>query len=591
MRHSVAYLKIALLLTITILFLLIVFVSGYSQTTKTIGQEPAEKQWPYSKEKWGIIIGINDYEDEGIGDLKYAASDAIKIYQLLTHQRVGGFDKNHLYLLTDSQQDKLPLGIQAEPPTRNNILKKLHSIETILTPLDTVFIYFSGHGIQEGGKGYLLPIDTIPSILQKTAISLQDVLEALDKSQARAQILIMDACHSGVKRDKSVSGTMDEDFAQVLFEKAEGRAILSSADVGQVSYELDELRQSVFTYYLLEALWGDADRYEIPDSNQTIQIGNRDGRVTVFEASQYTIASVKQWSFKTGKNQIPRLAYNGAGDIILTVPGTKLPMPISPKEVTTKSSSYVRSKEMAEKRIIADDGAEMVLIPAGEFEMGSNREDSDEQSLPTMVVDEQPLHKVYLDDFYIHTDEVTNTQYKIFIEAAGHRSPAFWKDPRFNQPNQPVVGVSWHDAVAYCEWLSNKSGKRYRLPTEAEWEKAARGGLSGMKYPWDTTDLQGKANFGYVTEAAAVVGSFVPNGYGLYDIVGNVWEWCADWYDKDSYRQSPNSNPKGPESGTARVIRGGSWANDAEFLRCANRHSWDPSNPVEYIGFRCVLEM
>ena len=235
--------------------------------------------------------------------------------------------------------------------------------------------------------------------------------------------------------------------------------------------------------------------------------------------------------------------------------------------------------------VVFDAMGGMVLIPAGEFEMGDHFNEGNG--------DERPVHTVYLDAFYIDKYEVTNAQYKKFMDATGHVAPMYWSDSRFNAPGQPVVGVSWHDAVAYSEWL----GKR--LPTEAEWEKAARGGLMGKRYPWgDKAPDEGgiyRANYKPGNDAAddyvytSPVGSFPSNGYGLYDMAGNVWEWCQDWFG-DYYSTSPKENPPGPISGTFRVLRGGSWYHTPDTLRVAYRDLFNPSNASSDSGFRCVSQ-
>jgi len=229
-----------------------------------------------------------------------------------------------------------------------------------------------------------------------------------------------------------------------------------------------------------------------------------------------------------------------------------------------------------------------VYIPAGYVMMGSNDGKDDEM----------PVHKVYVEAFYMDKYEVTVAEYEKFVNAKGYQQPYNWTE-QLKQPQHPVVNVSWEDAGAYARW------KGKRLPTEAEWEYAARGGYTGLdgkpsyKYPWGNNESHDKANYGGTEgndqwERTAPVGSFAPNGYGLYDMAGNVWEWCADWYDENYYQNFKNStanNPKGPDSGTQRVLRGGSWDNVPSDLRCANRRWYDPSNRVLLIGFRCVRDV
>ena len=228
------------------------------------------------------------------------------------------------------------------------------------------------------------------------------------------------------------------------------------------------------------------------------------------------------------------------------------------------------------------DGAEMALIPAGEFQMGDSFNEGGGN--------ERPVHTVYLDSFYIDKYEVTNALYKKFMEATGHRTPRYWTNPSYNQPDQPVVGVSWDDAVAYARW----TGKR--LPTEAEWERAARGGLVGKRYPWGNDISHNDANFSGTSgidiwNAPAPVGKFPPNGYGLYDMAGNVWEWVADRYLGNYYSIGPQKNPKGPDTGSWRVLRGGSWNYDTYFLRCAFRRSLEPTSTLSLNGFRCSQDL
>jgi len=220
------------------------------------------------------------------------------------------------------------------------------------------------------------------------------------------------------------------------------------------------------------------------------------------------------------------------------------------------------------------DGIIMVYIPPGEFNMGSNDYDN-----------EEPLHTVYLDGYWMGKYEVTFNQYDRYCDENGKAKPY---DEGWGRGKRPVINVSWNDANAYCRWLSKKTGLPFKLPTEAQWEKAARG-TDSRKYPWGSKKLGGTlANFGRKIKKTTSVDSY-PKGvspYGLLDMAGNVWEWCRDWWSKRYYKSSPDKNPTGPKSGTYRVMRGGSWSSEAVLLRCSNRNGHKPSNRNSYVGFR-----
>lgn len=239
---------------------------------------------------------------------------------------------------------------------------------------------------------------------------------------------------------------------------------------------------------------------------------------------------------------------------------------------------------------------EWVLVPAGEFEMGSDDEKVSD--------DEKPKHKVYLDAFMISKYEVTNAQYHAFVKATGHRPPenccdaryTIWKGPTMlpGVEELPVINVSWDDAVAFCQWVGG------RLPTEAEWEKAARG-TDGRIYPWGNEPPSGnRANYSFdpvsMWEGPASLArkdqyEFGRSPYGVFEMAGNVWEWVQDWYDPKYYQHSPAKNPKGPERGDARVIRGASWRNTADLLRATNRNKHTPTERRVYLGIRCAKDV
>jgi formylglycine-generating enzyme required for sulfatase activity len=233
---------------------------------------------------------------------------------------------------------------------------------------------------------------------------------------------------------------------------------------------------------------------------------------------------------------------------------------------------------------------DMVYIPGGYFKMGSK-----------FKKDEKPIHRVYMDGFYMDKHEVTVAEFREFCRVAGRGMP---KQPYWNDDRHPVVNVSWNDARIYAKW------KGKRLPTEAEWEYAARGGAKGHYYAWGNINPFRKRGGNIADEAlrsekpfwriwksyydgfpyTAPVGSFYSNYFGLYDMTGNVWEWCADWYSENYYKDSPEKNPKGPDKGSHRVLRGGSWNFSPRDILTTRRLHYRSDVTLDYIGFRCVKD-
>jgi formylglycine-generating enzyme len=224
----------------------------------------------------------------------------------------------------------------------------------------------------------------------------------------------------------------------------------------------------------------------------------------------------------------------------------------------------------------------MVRIPEGWFLMGSD----------TGQDNEQPVHRVWVDAFELAACQVTNGGYAQFLASTQHRMPLHWDDPVFSHPEQPVVSPSWFDAMAYCDWLSKKTGRRYRLPTEAEWEHAARGGLEQQLYPWGDAPLESLANYSARWKLAPEpVGRAEQNAFGLFDIGANVHEWCADWFGPGYYAASPDRNPQGPPGGSRRASRGGSWRHATKVSRCAARSSIPPDFQYADYGFRLARSL
>jgi sulfatase modifying factor 1 len=224
-------------------------------------------------------------------------------------------------------------------------------------------------------------------------------------------------------------------------------------------------------------------------------------------------------------------------------------------------------------------GLSFVSVPGGAFVMGS----------AAGRPDETPVHTVEVRAFSLGRTPVTRSQFAPFLAEGNAEPPPWWSDPAFGQSEQPVVGVTWFDAVSFAEWLSTRLGGIHRLPTEAEWERAARGGLLSQETPWGA-EIPPQEIPGGVLGGPWPVGRGQPNGYGLLDMGTIVHEWCSDWYHADYYAVSPRADPRGPKEGERRASRGGSWRHHVRFSPPAARSSLPPHMRYADYGFRIVAE-
>lgn len=268
-------------------------------------------------------------------------------------------------------------------------------------------------------------------------------------------------------------------------------------------------------------------------------------------------------------------------------------------------------------KVVNDGYGDYVYVPKGPFKMGDNFGDGESR--------ERPVHVVDLDDFYIGKHEITNGEWRRFRDDPGYEDAKFWPEGRIvpkdqipywtqaqnhgggtpDSDNYPVLGVNWDSATAYCNWLSAKTGKKYRLPTEAEWEKAARG-TDQRRFPWGNNIDHSYANYtgsNKKYDTGGLVGFYDgskrgelqthnnASPYGAMDMAGNVMEWCQDWYARDYYSVSPKKNPKGPEKGAYRVVRGGSFFVDPLDVRSyARSGAWPSLQAFRMLGFRAARE-
>jgi iron(II)-dependent oxidoreductase len=617
-----------------------------------IGTDGILSEEPY-RTKWALLIGINKYPNLPVQyQLHYAENDVKELKKVLLEQYQ--FHESNITTLVNEQA------------TYNGIREKFAQLsdKNKIDSNDCVLIYFSGHGQTvskpRGGEiGFLLPYDAKVdmdnvndiSSYYGTCMGMDELKRLAGMIPAKHIIFLVDACYSGlVVANRGGFKTSIPNYLKKVA-SVPVQQVITAGMKDDVSSESPEWGHGAFTYKLLEALrTGVADenddgittglelaaylRNVVPNISpkQTPQYGYFDGegeflflQITKTE-SLPAPPSGSAFSLDDLKNEADRLetiekawddklnemrkAYNDvkAFDSRSVTPNLKVSAwqkfidsfkednPYSQDDDSMYQEARKQldywNKQPSETSIIGKDGAPMILIPAGEFQMGSD-----------IYANEQPVHTVYLDAFYMDKYEVTNAQYKKFMASTGHKAPARWKDSIFNKPDQPVVCVTWEDAKAYASW----AGKR--LPTEAEREKAARGGLVGKLYPWgdaepdgtqcnladkNMTDLEwSNRNIDDGYKYTSPVGSFPPNGYRLYGMAGNIYEWCADWYDENYYAVSPQSNPTGPESGLYRVLRGGSWRDNSLFaFRVAYRNLYSlPTIVGDNIGFRCVQDI
>ncbi|MBI4853028.1 MAG: formylglycine-generating enzyme family protein [Acidobacteria bacterium] len=245
---------------------------------------------------------------------------------------------------------------------------------------------------------------------------------------------------------------------------------------------------------------------------------------------------------------------------------------------------------------VGSDYPEMVIIPSGTFMMGSKEGQENEN----------PVHEVFLSSFEISKHEITNHQFRNFIKATKYKTTAeedssaqIWTSYAiFGRARYPVVYITYADALAYCKWLSSTTKQTYRLPSEAEWEYAARGGTKDQPYPWGKNIEISYANYAPddsrkaygepILDYLKPVGSYEPNGFGIYDVIGNVAEWCFDGFKSDYYKESPKENPICPDQGNARVVRGGGWMNTTSFFSLSFRKNHPGAYKSSSLGFRVV---
>jgi formylglycine-generating enzyme required for sulfatase activity len=568
--------------------------------------------------KYALLVGVTEYDHSDLPNLKYTENDVDELAKVLTDQKGAAFDE--VIILTTKRGAK----DDGAKPTAANLRKQLKALTDKTTKHDVLLIGLSGHGLEltvtdpgtkkDKDESFFCPSDARPrktkdlAELKKTMIPLLELFEELQGSGAGAKLMFVDACRDTPKLEGARSGA-DVDH---LPKPPQGMAVLFACKSGELARETPKLGNGhgVFFYHVIEGLKGKAK--------------DNKGRVTWNSLSDHVLENVDASVRKHvggGARQTPQDLRNLTGSPVVLVSGLK-------------GDEVAKDKDKAPKEEIVKDqkgftnsvGMKFVRVKAGKFTMGSPKDEKDRS-------EDELQHEVELTkDFFLGVTEVTQKQYR---EVMSHNPSYFSADGKasdkgkyeYAQPGGgadkvkgkdtddfPVENVSWEDAQDFLKKLNalaaeKKFRVKYRLPTEAEWEYSCRGGpvfednkdkaqlpfhfkdpiasLSSDKANFDGNYPYGGADKGKYLERTCKIRSYEENGLGLFDLHGNVWEWCQDWYGADYYKDAKSQrDPTGPEKGTSRVIRGGSWGGDGQSCRAAFRYRFTPADRDGPVGFR-----
>jgi formylglycine-generating enzyme required for sulfatase activity len=486
------------------------------------------------EKRYALVIGNNAYKHAR--PLRNAVNDANDINAILKKL---GFE---VTLVTDA--------------TRLGMINQIRELAKRAAEQQAVILfYYSGHGIEVSNDNWLVPIDATAEKLADVpgvCVSLDFLMRQLETANTRINILILDAC-----RDAPFFGRTSGGGLAPAANTPAGTMIAFSTAPRHVALD-GKGRNSPYTGSLLQYITTPSDRIE--DVFMKVRLDMEANAVTQTPWESSSLKG-KFYFNPNGRFQIADTAANRDSYSNVSTRSTL---------VTPKVAVPPSQLEFVEKQTGAD--FKMRYIKSGGFKMGN--EDSDAYS------DEKPPHWIEMGDFYLGKYEVTFDEYDKFCEATGQARPS---DNGWGRGRRPVINVSWEDAIEYCNWLSTRTGKKYRLPTEAEWEYAARADT--------TTKYSGSNEVGRVawyagnsSEKTQIVGKKKPNSYDLYDMSGNVWEWCNDV--KRDY--GSNSLSQGSVN-TARILRGGSWDERPRSTRVANRFDENAKLREANIGFRVAL--
>ncbi len=578
-------------------------------------------------DRLALIIANSEFDDSKLSRLVAPDRDAEALAKVLRDPALGGFDD--VTLLVDEK----------EPVVRRRIARLYHRRRRG----DLLLLYYSGHGVRDerSGELYLATRDTEMDIASATALDAGFVRGQIDRSNSRRKVVVLDCCHSGAFAEAKAALGSSAGAREALVGNGYGRVILTASNALEFAWEGDKLlgeaETSVFTHFLVEGIrTGAADLngdgqisldelfdyvygQVIASSKQTPQKSalKVEGQIIIAQNPylvakpaelQQALDSTVLWMREGAVGELERLLQGGDEGLALAARETLTRLAgddsrrvsaaatralgAAPAAVTVEPPLVSPPPVEARKpeptsdvlTITAPIHLELVRVSAGEFLMGSDPA-KDEQARGN----EQPQHIVRVSEFYIGKYPLTNVQYAAFVRATKREAPEHWKDGRIpsGKEDHPVVHVSWRDAVAFCKWLSQETCKSFRLPTEAEWEKAARG-TEGRIYPWgDELPTDKLCNFDDSVGDTTPVGQYSSRGdspYGCADMTGNVWEWTQSLF-KD-YPYQAGDGREDPSGSAGRVVRGGSFVGGQDRARSAYRGYRNPNSRNDYYGFR-----
>ncbi len=519
-----------------------------------VASQPGEERRFYA-----LVVGVSEYDSSNLAKLEFASKDAGDLEEVLKQR---GYDVKCLNTDRGRRDARLV-------PNKKNIEEAVEWLARNRKRNETILLALSGHGVsmelKEANKRFpfFCPSDASPDDRtvkletgeHETMVNINNVMKRLSESGAEDKVILIDACRERVEaRARNVAS--DVDFEDVTVPV--GLAVMYGCKKNQFSYEHGKLRNGYFTHWLIKGLKGEAARQE-------------DGEIDFALLQSFVNRKMRNSLLDIGKDQQPRTVQSETGAVTLAVN--------VPKDRNAERT--------ANKSITNSIDIKLMRIPKGKFLMGSPETEEKRR-------DDETQHEVKISqDFYMGATEVTQSQWQKVMK----NNPSYFKGDEL-----PVETVSWEEAVEFCKRLSDlpeekRFGRTYRLPTESEWEYACRAGTTtpfhfGSELNGTLANCVGIRPYGTETPGAYLekttpVGKYPSNAWGLYDMHGNVLEWCADWV--EAYPTGPVIDPSGPANGSDRVIRGGSWYCDAVICRSAFRSRYVPSIRGLNLGFRVAL--